>query len=262
MIQVLPPAVAGRFYPGSPDELRTQVQALLGAVSTPLALIPKALVVPHAGYVYSGPVAASAYRLLRALRDRVQRVVLFGPAHRLWFRGLAFSTATHVATPLGTLAVDRLALQGLHDLPFVEEQDAPFLNEHCLEVQYPFLQTLLPEIQVVPLLVGDAEPEQVAEVMARLWGGDETLLLISSDLSHHHPYAQAQAFDRATTQAIETLTPEAIGDEQACGRIPLKGLLQEARRRGLSALTLDVRNSGDTAGSRDRVVGYGAYVFH
>jgi len=189
-------------------------------------------------------------------------VLLLGPAHRRAFHGVAFSTASRFATPLGEVTVDMEALDTIRNLPRVHEMDAPFEGEHCLEVQLPFLQTVLEEFKVVPLLVGEAKERDVAEVLEALWGGDETLIVISSDLSHYLDYASARAIDAETSRAIEQLQPEEIGpNNQACGRNPLNGLLLEARRHGLKAVTLDLRNSGDTAGRRDQVVGYGAYVF-
>jgi MEMO1 family protein len=256
------PSVAGLFYPADPKELGDQVRDYLAAASRPdpAQPAPKAIIAPHAGYVYSGPVAGSAYAQLAALSGRIGRVVLLGPAHRVALRGLAYSREETFLTPLGAIPVDRGALAGLADLPQVRELDAPFEGEHCLEVQLPFLQLTLGTFSLVPLLVGDAEGAEVAEVLDRLWGGDETLIVISSDLSHYLDYASAKALDARTARAIEDLRPEAIGYQQACGRIPLAGLLQVARRRGLHARTLDLRNSGDTAGPKDRVVGYGAYA--
>jgi len=260
------PSVAGLFYPADPGALARDVHHYLDAAETPRRAPelqpPKALIAPHAGYIYSGPVAGSAYAQITALAGRIERVVLLGPAHRMAVRGLAYSRADVFRTPLGSVAVDRRALEGLADLPQVREQDAPFEGEHCLEVQLPFLQLTLGTFALVPLLVGDADAAEVAEVLARLWGGDETLIVISSDLSHYLGYAQARVIDARTSQAIAELRPEAIGYEQACGRIPIAALLLEARRRGLTAEVLDLRNSGDTAGPRDRVVGYGAYVLH
>jgi AmmeMemoRadiSam system protein B len=221
----------------------------------------KALVVPHAGYVYSGPVAASAYALLASLRDRIRRVVLLGPSHRVGFEGLAASSADAFETPLGRVEIDAEAVERALLLPQVRRLDAAHAQEHSLEVQLPFLQRVLSDFRLVPLVVGDATPAEVAEVIETLWGGAETLLVVSSDLSHYLPYEQAKALDRATTQAIENLDPEAIGEDQACGRLPVQGLLLAARRHGLHARTLDLRSSGDTAGSRDAVVGYGAYAF-
>jgi MEMO1 family protein len=254
------PAVAGLFYPADPLELRTQVQEYL-ANAEHRDLRPKAIVAPHAGYIYSGPIAGSAYAQIAPIADLVRRVVLLGPAHRMAFRGLAYSSAGRFRTPLGEVRVDQAALEAIADLPQVHELEGPFDGEHCLEVQLPFLQTVLRDFKVVPLLVSEATPGQVAEVLERLWGGDETLVVISSDLSHYLDYATARTIDVETSAAIEGLRPEAIGHHQACGRTPLGGLLLEAQRHGLHAVTLDLRSSGDTAGPRTQVVGYGAYCF-
>ncbi len=254
------PTVAGLFYPADRKALRRRIQSLLEAAAPePIAGL-KALIAPHAGYQYSGPIAATAYAALAPIADRITRVVLLGPAHRMGFTGLAYPEAERLLTPLGPVTVDREALESLSDLPCVHRNDPPFDGEHCLEVQLPFLQTLLREFRLVPLLVGDAAPDDVAEVLRRLWGGDETLIVVSSDLSHYLDYDTAARLDRATTLAIERLEPEALDHRRACGCTPLRGLLIEARRRGLSAHTLDVRSSGDTAGPRDHVVGYGAYA--
>ncbi len=264
MPNIMPPAVAGIFYPADAAELQRQVAGFLGdgeTLAKPTYRPPKAMVAPHAGYIYSGPIAGTAYARIAPLADRIRRVVMLGPAHRLGFRGLAFSSANWFRTPLGDVAVDREALETIRNLSQVSESDVPFQGEHCLEVQLPFLQTLLQDFRIVPLLVSDATAEQVAEVLELLWGGEETLILISSDLSHYLDYDSARNLDARTSQAIEDLRPQDIHYEQACGRIPLGGLLLEARRHGLGAATLDLRNSGDTAGPRNQVVGYGAYVF-
>ncbi len=262
MSRIRHPSVAGLFYPADAKELGHQVRNFLAAAGrpNPAQPAPKAIIVPHAGYIYSGPVAGSAYAQLANMAGQITRVVLLGPAHRVALSGLAYSRSETFLTPLGAIPVDRAALAGLADLPQVRELDAPFEGEHCLEVQLPFLQLTLGTFSLVPLLVGDADGAEVAQVLDRLWGGDETLIVISSDLSHYMDYASARAMDAQTTRAIEGLHPEAIGYHQACGRIPVAGLLQEARRRGLHARTLDLRNSGDTAGPKDRVVGYGAYA--
>ena len=261
MASVRQPAVAGMFYPGDPAELQREVRGFLDTAETG-GIRPKALVAPHAGYMYSGPIAGTAYAQLTPLSQQIRRVLLLGPAHRRAFRGVAFSTASLFRTPLGDVEVDLEALEVIRNMPQVHEFDAPFEGEHCLEVQLPFLQTVLEEFRVVPLLVSDARAEDVAEVLEALWGGDETLIVISSDLSHYLDYASARAIDAETSRAIEHLRPEEIGpDNRACGHTPLNGLLLEARRHGLKAATLDLRNSGDTAGRRDQVVGYGAYVF-
>jgi len=255
------PAVAGAFYPADPAVLGRQVDALLAGVADPGAsTCPKALIAPHAGYQYSGPIAASAYAQLAPIAARIRRVLLLGPAHRLPFRGLAYPGADRFLTPLGAVPLDREALAGLADLPQVLCLDAAFEGEHCLEVQLPFLQRVLGDFRLVPLIVGAVEPQAVAQVIDRLWGGDETLIVISSDLSHYLDYATATRVDRETTRAIEQLEPAGLDHHGACGATPVAGLLVAARRRGMQVRTLDLRNSGDTAGTRDRVVGYGAYV--
>ena len=257
------PAVAGLFYPADPETLAREVDTLLAAadaVLAPDAVPPKALVCPHAGYVYSGPVAASAYVRLAPLAGRIRRVVLLGPAHRWPFRGIAYPTAERLRTPLGTVPVDREALAAIADLPSVQGLDAAFDREHCLEVQLPFLQRVLGGFSVVPLVVGAARPRDVEAVLDRLWGGEETLILVSSDLSHYLDYETGRRLDRQTSAAIEALEPDALDHERACGATPLAGLLLAARRRGLGCSLLDLRSSGDTAGPRDQVVGYGAYA--
>ncbi|MGQ9659373.1 MAG: AmmeMemoRadiSam system protein B [Thermochromatium sp.] len=268
MAKMRPPAVADQFYPGDPAELGRMVDALLAESTRSLssrpdaATPPKALIVPHAGYSYSGPVAAVAYATLMPVRDRIRRVVLLGPSHRVPFVGLAASSADLFITPLGSVTVDRAAIERALTLPQVRLLDAAHAREHSLEVQLPFLQRVLDDFSLVPFVVGEAAPESVAEVLDLLWGGPETLILISSDLTHYLDYHTAQRIDAATSAAIESLSPESIGADQACGRVPLNGLLTLARRRGLKAKTLDLRNSGDTAGSRAQVVGYGAYALH
>ncbi len=260
MATVRNPAVAGMFYPDDPETLRNEVIDFLRHAKHP-TLTPKAIVAPHAGYIYSGPVAASVYAALPNEADRIHRVVMFGPAHRLAFRGIAYSDADYFRTPLGDIPVDKATLAEVAALPHVHPFEAAFEGEHCLEVQLPFLQLTLDDFRIVPFLVGDATADEVAEVMERLWDGDETLFVISSDLSHYLDYDSARAIDSRTTQAIEALQPEAISYDQACGRTPLTGLLKVAKHHGLKPVTLDLRNSGDTAGPRNQVVGYGAYAF-
>jgi hypothetical protein len=260
MTTVRNPAVAGLFYPGDPRELRAMVADYLGAAQA-AGTVPKAMIVPHAGYIYSGPIAASAYARLIPARRQITRVVLLGPAHRVGFHGLALSSADYFTTPLGSIPVDAATVKKIASLPQVRVMDVAHAQEHSLEVHLPFLQEVLGEFTLVPLVVGEASPEEVSEVLDLLWGGPETLIVISSDLSHYHDYATAQAMDRATSQAIERLQPDGIQYDDACGRNPVNGLLTVARVRGLKARTIDLRNSGDTAGTRERVVGYGAYVF-
>jgi AmmeMemoRadiSam system protein B len=261
MARVRAPAVAGLFYPDDPAELEAQVRRQLDDARRDARPepAPKALVAPHAGYVYSGPVAATAYVRLDPVRDVIRRVVLLGPAHRVFVERIGATTAQAFATPLGAVPVDRQAVERALALPCVEPADAAHAPEHSLEVHLPFLQVLLDDFELAPFVVGDAAPEDVAALLETLWGGPETLILVSTDLSHYHGYEAARRLDRATTSAIEALRPQDIEYEQACGRIPLQGLLLAAQRRGLAARTLDLRSSGDTAGPRDRVVGYGAY---
>ena len=254
------PAVAGTFYPADPAELSRMVREFLAA-GEPTSIIPKAIIAPHAGYIYSGPIAGSAYRPLLSLRDVIQRVILLGPSHHVAFQGLAASSADLFETPLGRVPVDREALQLIADLPQLHIVDQAHQLEHSLEVQIPFLQETLGEFSLLPLVVGNADPPSVAEVLERVWGGAETLIVISSDLSHYQRYEDAQALDSKTSLAIEALNGAAIHYEDACGRLPISGLLHLARKKSLHGKTIDLRNSGDTAGDRGRVVGYGAYLF-
>lgn len=262
MHQVRPPAVAGSFYPGDAVALADAVRGYLAEAPKTSGPTPKAAIVPHAGYIYSGPVAASAYARLAALRGTARRVVLIGPAHYLPIRGLAASSASAFKTPLGEAPVDRTAVEGLRGLPQVIVRDDAHEPEHSLEVQLPFLQTVLEDVAIVPLVVGAATYDELRAVLERLWGGPETLILISSDLSHYHDYARARRLDADTATAIVALDADAIGEEQACGRIPIGGLLKMARAKGLRATSIDLRNSGDTAGPRSHVVGYGSFLFN
>jgi MEMO1 family protein len=263
MIQVRSPAVAGMFYPERARELRAILSDVLSdaAGRAEKGPAPKAIIAPHAGYVYSGPIAASAYARLQPLAEVVHRVVLIGPSHRVPLRGLAVPSVDAFATPLGRVELDRAAIADVLELPQVREWDAPHADEHSLEVHLPFLQAILPRFSLIPLAAGDASPEEVAQVLERLWGGPETLIVVSSDLSHYLDYPTARKIDAATCRAIEALDVGAIGYDQACGRVPIAGLLTLARSKHLSVTTLDLRNSGDTAGDRRRVVGYGAWMF-
>ncbi len=262
LLRVKPPAVAGMFYPADPETLKSQVSAFLDAAQPAESAPPKAVIAPHAGYRYSGPVAGSAYAPLRALAGMVKRVVLLGPAHRVGFSGVAISAAEAFDTPLGAVPVDADGIRLSRSFPFVAEHDAAFSEEHSLEVHLPFLIETLKTFRLVPLLIGDANPEDVGRLMDALWGGQETLFVISSDLSHYHDYDTARERDAATSRAIESLDYSAIGYGDACGRNAVNGLLYLAGSRGLTARTVDLRNSGDTAGGRDRVVGYGAYLVY
>lgn len=259
-------AVAGTFYPDDPTVLRktieeflTKAQSVQGNNGTPLEA-PKALIVPHAGYVYSGPVAASAYYRLLAHRHTITRVVLLGPCHRVPIGGLALSSATYFETPLGRIKLDEDLRETVEKMPQVFTFDPTHQDEHSLEVHLPFLQSIIADFTLLPLVVGQASPGEVADVLDAVWGGQETLIIISTDLSHYLDYNACQSLDNRTVQSIENFDTAHIDNNQACGRVPLKGLLEIAKIRHMDITTLDVRNSGDTAGSKDRVVGYGAWL--
>jgi AmmeMemoRadiSam system protein B/AmmeMemoRadiSam system protein A len=257
---VQPASVAGAFYPADPAELAAGVDASLKrAVPPPLA--PKAVIAPHAGHVYSGDIAASAYHLLAKRKGEIKRVILLGPNHRQPVRGMALSPADAWATPFGPLPVDRTARDLLARQPGVAVDAAPFVNEHSLEVHLPFIHRALGEVDVLPILVGQAPQDSVSKALDMLWGGPETAIVVSSDLSHFHDYATCQAKDEETTAAIERLQPAGCDGDRACGRFSIHGLLDQAQRRDLRVTALDVRNSGDTRGPRDRVVGYGSFAF-
>jgi MEMO1 family protein len=255
------PAVAGQFYPQDAQELTRQIKQLFAASRLCQTRPVKAIIVPHAGYIYSGEVAASAYQTLIPQMHKIKRVILIGPAHRVGFHGLATTSDSYYSTPLGDVAIDKAAINMIESLPQVVNLDRAHTHEHSLEVQLPFLQNLLDEFTLVPLVVGDCNSQQVAEVLELLWGGEETLIVISSDLSHYHSYDDALQQDQKTSESIINLQPENIKFDDACGRIPIKGMLMAAQQHQLKAQQIDLKNSGDTAGGKDRVVGYGAYVF-
>lgn len=267
MFTTRPAAVAGSFYPAQPEALRCELARCFSAARNTTDLTikspktsPKALIVPHAGYIYSGEIAASAYNLLIHCRNKINNVVLLGPVHRVWVPGLALPDATAFETPLGRVKLDQAGMAAIASLPQISVSAAAHAEEHSLEVQLPFLQSVLDDFTLLPLAVGGASPEQVAEVLEKVWGGEETLIVVSSDLSHFLVYAAAQRRDAVTAQAILDLDTHLVG-EQACGAHPINGLALAARRHGLVAQLLDLRNSGDTAGSQDRVVGYAAFAF-
>lgn len=263
---VRPAAVAGSFYPADPRVLAGDVDRYLAdgrerlartGVSGPV----KALIAPHAGYIYSGPIAGTAYAAVHERRGAIERVVILGPAHRMRVDGLAASSAEAFATPLGAVAVDRLAVRDTLRHAQVHMFDLAHAAEHSIEVQLPFLQRLLGKFEIIPFAVGAATHAEVAEVLDDLWDGEEVLVVVSSDLSHYEDYATASRLDAATAAAIEALHAERLGVDSACGRVPIGGLLVAAGRRGLRARQLDLRSSGDTAGGREEVVGYGAFGF-
>jgi MEMO1 family protein len=256
------PAVAGLFYPDDASELRDAVSAYLaqhnvGAIAT----APKALIVPHAGYIYSGGIAAAAYATVAGLRTAIRRIVLIGPSHRVHLRGMAVPAASSFATPLGDIEIDSALKSVLLERSDVAESDAPHAQEHCLEVQLPFLQTLFDRFTLLPLVLGSVAPDQVASVLAELWGDASTLVLVSSDLSHYHTYDQARQLDAATSASILRREATLVGD-QACGSMGINGLLYLASQRNFAVAQIARCNSGDTAGDRSRVVGYGAFAVH
>ena len=259
-MKIRPSAVADLFYPADAAVLQHDIQHYLSAV-TPTAASAKAIIVPHAGYIYSGQTAAYTYAQLQKHSEHIRRVVLLGPCHRVPLHGLAVPSADCFATPFDTVTIDRQAINTIMNLTQVQEFDLSHEHEHSLEVQLPFLQQVLDEFTLVPLVVGTATAQQVQQVLELLWGGDETRIIISSDLSHYHNYDTARMMDAATCDAIESLDGSTISDNHACGRNAILGLLKTAQHRALKVSTLDLCNSGDTAGDKDRVVGYGAWMF-
>lgn len=262
-MRVREPAVAGQFYPASPGELLWTVEKLLAEVdprSGPLPSPPKALIVPHAGYVYSGPVAASGYRQLQPYSKRYRRVVLVGPSHHVAFDGLAASSADCFETPLGAVTVDVASVRQLMAEDDVAIIDAAHLQEHSVEVHLPFLQVVLDEFTLLPLTVGRCQPHRMAQLLEQVWGGPETLIILSSDLSHYHPDDEARRIDQETALAIERLDATSLSGERACGYVGIAGLIELARTRGLHIDVLDLRNSGQTSGQTGKVVGYGAFA--
>jgi len=257
-----PPAVAGLFYPDDAHELRAVVSGYLRQHSSAAtAAPPKALIVPHAGYIYSGGIAAAAYATVASLRQTIRRIVLVGPSHRVYLRGMAVPAAGSFATPLGNVAIDQTLKASLLQSRAVVESDTPHAQEHCLEVQLPFLQLLFDDFTLLPVVLGAVAPEQVAAALAQVWGDAATLVLVSSDLSHYHSYAQARQIDAATIAAILRRETTLAG-EQACGAVGINGLLHLASQRQLLVAEIARCNSGDTAGDRSRVVGYGAFAIH
>jgi MEMO1 family protein len=249
------PNVAGQFYPQNAKALNEMIRSFLANAQCIVKEQPKAIIAPHAGYMYSGPVAATIYAVLANFKDTIKKVILFGPSHRVYFKGIAATNADYFETPLGSIPSRNVSFPAIHI------NETPYGLEHSLEVQLPFLQIVLNQFELVPLIVGDEDFTNVADVMIRLWGGKDTLIIVSSDLSHYKDYRTAQMMDAFTSQAIIDLAPQQLRFEHACGLIPLQGLLHAAKQYHLHVSALDVRNSGDVVGSKDSVVGYGAYYF-
>lgn len=269
MHTIRPAAVAGSFYPGHRQTLADNIQILLkqaaensqppinpDIASTP----PKAIVVPHAGYIYSGQTAAIAYNILARWHDKIKRVILLGPVHRVPVRGLALPDVDVFTTPLGEVKLDKAAIASVANMKQVVVSYPAHAQEHSLEVQLPFLQSVLDDFEIVPLAVGDATPNEVAEVIEALWGGQETIIVVSSDLSHFLPYSVATEVDKSTVKNILNMQG-ALTHHQACGGTPVNGLILAAKKHHLHPTLLDLCNSGDTAGDKNRVVGYAAFTF-
>jgi MEMO1 family protein len=260
-MRVRPAAFAGMFYPDKPQELAAVVKGYLSKyASVAPSMAVKGIIAPHAGYIYSGTTAGAAYAAVTALRDAIERVVVLGPSHRVAFSGVASSGASAFETPLGPVTVDRDAVTALTTAGLAREFERAHESEHSLEVQLPFIKTVFPSAHIVPLLAGDEDWQACERVLAALWGQDETLIVISSDLSHYHDHATAQQLDRETASQIEALAAGGIDHEQACGATAVNGILGIAAEKKMSCRTLDLRNSGDTAGPKNRVVGYGAFA--
>ncbi|RMF42282.1 MAG: AmmeMemoRadiSam system protein B [Planctomycetota bacterium] len=258
---IRPPAVAGTFYPAQPLSLQRMIEGFL-ADANRVGPTPKAIIVPHAGYIYSGPVAASAYALLQQRAGDIERVVLLGPSHHVPFYGIAAPRSEGFATPLGVMPVDQEGIHGVLHWPQLELRDDAHRLEHSIEVQLPFLQMTLGDVPIIPLVIGNASATDVAEVLEDLWKDDRTAVVVSSDLSHYHDYWTARAIDSETTRLIESGQWQYLSGERACGYMGIRGLLKLAADRGLNVKTVDLRNSGDTSGDKLRVVGYGSYVVY
>ncbi|MEO8427853.1 MAG: AmmeMemoRadiSam system protein B [Verrucomicrobiota bacterium] len=255
------PVCSGTFYPSDPAQLGRMVTDFLSTATVPGNAMPKAVIAPHAGYIYSGVVAGSAFARFERDQESIKRIVLLGPSHHVSFEGIAVSQAEAFRTPLGTVCVDKEAIDQIRALPQICFLEAAHEHEHSLEVELPFLQAILSGFSIVPLVVGVATDREIKEVIEKLWGGRETRIVVSSDLSHYHDYETARQIDQETARLIEEGAGDKIGSRQACGHLPIRGLLLSAGDHSLKGQTLDLRNSGDTAGPHDRVVGYGAFVF-
>jgi MEMO1 family protein len=264
LLAVRKSALSATFFEADAQRLASNVDIYLQAPPA-LSQLPKIIIAPHAGHIYSGQTAGKAYALLAAYAAQIRRVVMFGPAHRVYFKGIALPGAGSFETPLGEMPLDTLGLATIADLPFINTRPDAHAQEHCLEVHVPFLQRSLPNATLVPLLVGDTPHEAVAQVMQRLWGDSETIFVISTDLSHFHTYDQANTIDSATCEKILAFDAS-LNHDQACGATPVNGALQLAKQRGLRITQIGRLNSGDTAGNtpegRQRVVGYASFALH
>ncbi len=254
-------AVAGAFYPSEPEILSKDIQRYIEETPSVSLPVPKAIIVPHAGYEYSAGVAASAYKLLKSGRKSIKKVVILAPSHKIGFNGMALTKASAYETPLGNVEIDKEMNEQLLALPLVDYLEEAHKSEHSLEVQLPFLKEALDDFKLIPVITGNASPTDVETLLETVWGKKDTLIVISTDLSHYLPYNEACILDNKTKTAIENLDIDSIEQEQACGYVPLKGMLTIAKAKKMQVETLEVKNSGDTSGSKNRVVGYGAWAF-
>ncbi len=254
-------AVAGQFYPADKIQLQTQIDQLMATGKVQSGARPEALIVPHAGYVFSGRTAAQAYQSLISRRHEIKRVILFGPAHRVYLAGMALPSVDSFRTPLGDIPLDRENIARVATLPGVIESDEVHRLEHSLEVQLPFLQSILDDFLLIPVAVGDCDADTVASLLDSLWGGNDSLTIISTDLSHFHPYDVAEKIDASTCQKILDKSSNLTGKE-ACGARVLNGLMRSKHAQALDIELLACCNSGNTAGDKNRVVGYGSFILH
>jgi MEMO1 family protein len=257
-----PAAVAGAFYSNDATILKQDIADLLGRVEDVESEIPKAVIAPHAGYIYSGKVAANVYAQFKTVQSSIKKIILLGPSHRVAFHGMAIPSVDYFATPLGKIKLDASLLATLKHFPHVIVSDQAHAEEHSLEVQLPFMQTVFDEFELLPIVVGQIDPEAVADLLNNVWGEDDTLIVVSSDLSHFLSYDQAVSQDQKTTEMIRQFQYHTIKGEDACGCHPMNGLLCLAQQKDLKVRLLAQNNSGDTAGDKRRVVGYGGYGFY
>lgn len=260
MITIKEPDVAGLFYPASKEEINTSLKDLFANAKSNESLSPpKAIICPHAGYIYSGVIAASAYKQIIPIKNKIKTVIIIGPAHKLPFHGIATHTADFFRTPCGDIALNKRVYEITNILEYIKELPQAFTDEHCIEVQLPFLQSILDDFTIVPFVVGHVDYRAVAKLLGLVWGNDKTLIIISSDLSHYYDYNYANMLDKKTSNNIVNKRPEELGSDSACGRIPIQGLLKIAIDKDLTITELNLCNSGDTAGDKLKVVGYGSY---
>ena len=254
--------VAGMFYPGEEASLRQMVDGFIQKALS-FDLRPRAIIAPHAGYIYSGSIAGTAYKTIAAVRDQIENVIIMSPAHRFYLRGIALHMADAFATPLGNIPVNIGIVKKIKQFSSVQWEERSFIQEHGLETHLPFIQRAFkPGIKIVPMIVGECQESEVAEILESVWEDPRNFVIISSDLSHFHSYADAKKLDRNTVDLIQNLDSQSLDTEFACGHYPICGLLNLARNRKLKIKALDIRSSGDTAGSKESVVGYGSFAVY